>query len=75
MIALYIVIIFIMIVLSACFSGTEAAYNSVNNMHLRREAEEGRKDTKGAENSESPKEEQGGAKGRACEGGASVAIL
>lgn len=42
MIALYIVIIFIMIVLSACFSGTEAAYNSVNNMHLRREAEEGR---------------------------------
>lgn len=40
MIALYIVIIFIMVVLSACFSGTEAAFNSVNNMHLRREAEE-----------------------------------
>ena len=40
MIALYIVIIFVMVVLSACFSGTEAAYNSVNNMHLRREAEE-----------------------------------
>ena len=40
MIALYIVIIFIMVALSACFSGTEAAFNSVNNMHLRREAEE-----------------------------------
>ncbi len=40
MIALYIIIIFIMVVLSACFSGTEAAFNSVNNMHLRREAEE-----------------------------------
>ena len=39
MIALYVAIIFVMIVLSACFSGTEAAYNSVNNMHLRREAE------------------------------------
>jgi len=41
MIVLYTIIIFIMVVLSACFSGTEAAYNSANNMHLRREAEEG----------------------------------
>ncbi len=40
MIVLYTIIIFIMVVLSACFSGTEAAYNSANNMHLRREAEE-----------------------------------
>lgn len=40
MIALYTIIIFIMVVLSACFSGTEAAFNSANNMHLRREAEE-----------------------------------
>ncbi len=40
MIVLYTIIIFIMIVLSACFSGTEAAFNSANNMHLRREAEE-----------------------------------
>ena len=40
MIALYTIVIFIMLVLSACFSGTEAAYNSVNSMHLRREAEE-----------------------------------
>ena len=40
MITFYIIIIFIMIALSACFSGTEAAFNSVNNMHLRREAEE-----------------------------------
>jgi CBS domain containing-hemolysin-like protein len=29
-------------VLSACFSGTEAAYNSVNSMHLRRESEDGK---------------------------------
>ena len=42
MIALYIIIIFIMLILSACFSGTEAAFNSANNMHLRREAEEGK---------------------------------
>ena len=40
MITFYIIIIFIMIALSACFSGTEAAFNSVNNMRLRREAEE-----------------------------------
>ena len=40
MIAAYTVIIFIMLVLSACFSGTEAAFNSVNSMHLRRESEE-----------------------------------
>ena len=40
MIVLYTIIVFIMVVLSACFSGTEAAYNSANNMHLRREAEE-----------------------------------
>jgi CBS domain containing-hemolysin-like protein len=40
MIALYTIIIFVMLVLSACFSGTEAAFNSANNMHLRREAEE-----------------------------------
>ena len=40
MIAFYLIIIFIMVVLSACFSGTEAAFNSVNNMRLRREAEE-----------------------------------
>ncbi len=40
MIAIYTIIIFIMLVLSACFSGTEAAFNSANNMHLRREAEE-----------------------------------
>lgn len=40
MIVLYTIIIFIMVVLSACFSGTEAAYNCANNMHLRRKAEE-----------------------------------
>ncbi len=40
MIVIYTIIIFIMLVLSACFSGTEAAFNSANNMHLRREAEE-----------------------------------
>lgn len=40
MIGAYIVIIFVMVVLSACFSGTEAAFNTANNMHLRREAEE-----------------------------------
>ena len=40
MITIYVIIIFVMIVLSACFSGTEAAFNSVNNMRLRREAEE-----------------------------------
>lgn len=40
MIVLYTIIIFIMLVFSACFSGTEAAFNSANNMHLRREAEE-----------------------------------
>lgn len=40
MIAAYSIIILIMLVLSACFSGTEAAYNSVNTMHLRREADE-----------------------------------
>ncbi len=40
MIAIYTIIIFVMLVLSACFSGTEAAFNSVNTMHLRREAEE-----------------------------------
>lgn len=40
MIAIYTVIIFFMLVFSACFSGTEAAFNSANNMHLRREAEE-----------------------------------
>lgn len=42
MIVAYTIIIIIMLALSACFSGTEAAYNSVNSMHLRREAEEGR---------------------------------
>ncbi len=41
MIGVYIVIIFVMVILSACFSGTEAAFNTANNMHLRREAEEG----------------------------------
>jgi len=40
MIAAYSIIIVIMLACSACFSGTEAAYNSVNNMHLRRESEE-----------------------------------
>ena len=40
MIAIYTIIIFIMLIFSACFSGTEAAFNSANNMHLRREAEE-----------------------------------
>ena len=40
MILAYSIIIIIMLILSACFSGTEAAYNSVNNMHLRRESEE-----------------------------------
>ena len=42
MIVAYSIIIVIMLILSACFSGTEAAYNSVNNMHLRRESEEGK---------------------------------
>lgn len=42
MIVAYSIIILIMLVFSACFSGTEAAYNSVNNMHLRRQAEEGK---------------------------------
>ena len=42
MILAYTIIIIVMIVLSACFSGTEAAYNSVNSMHLRRESEEGK---------------------------------
>jgi CBS domain containing-hemolysin-like protein len=42
MIVAYTIIIVIMLALSACFSGTEAAYNSVNVMHLRREAEEGK---------------------------------
>ena len=42
MILAYTIIIIVMIVLSACFSGTEAAYNSVNNMHLRRESEDGK---------------------------------
>ena len=42
MIVAYTTIIIIMVALSACFSGTEAAYNSVNSMHLRREAEEGK---------------------------------
>lgn len=40
MIVLYTIIILFMLVFSACFSGTEAAFNSANNMHLRREAEE-----------------------------------
>ena len=40
MIAIYTVIIILMLAFSACFSGTEAAFNSANNMHLRREAEE-----------------------------------
>ena len=40
MIVLYTIIILFMLVFSACFSGTEAAFNSVNSMHLRREAEE-----------------------------------
>ena len=42
MIVAYTIIIIIMVALSACFSGTEAAYNSVNSMHLRREAEDGK---------------------------------
>lgn len=42
MILAYTIIILIMLVLSACFSGTEAAYNSVNSMHLRRESEDGK---------------------------------
>lgn len=42
MILAYTIIIIVMIVLSACFSGTEAAYNSVNSMHLRRESEDGK---------------------------------
>lgn len=42
MIIVYSIIILIMLMFSACFSGTEAAFNSVNNMHLRREAEEGK---------------------------------
>ena len=42
MIVAYSIIILIMLVLSASFSGTEAAYNFVNNMHLRRDAEEGK---------------------------------
>ncbi len=42
MILAYSIIIVVMLMLSACFSGTEAAYNSVNNMRLRREAEEGK---------------------------------
>lgn len=42
MIVAYSIIILIMLVFSACFSGTEAAYNSVNNMHLRRQADEGK---------------------------------
>lgn len=41
MIAVYVIIIAIMVAFSACFSGTEAAFNSANNMHLRREADEG----------------------------------
>ena len=40
MIAIYTIIIILMLAFSACFSGTEAAFNSANNMHLRREAEE-----------------------------------
>ncbi len=40
MILAYSIIIVVMLVLSACFSGTEAAYNSVNSMHLRRESED-----------------------------------
>lgn len=40
MIAIYSIIILFMLIFSACFSGTEAAFNSANNMHLRREAEE-----------------------------------
>ena len=42
MIVTYSIIIFVMLILSACFSGTEAAYNSVNSMHLRRASEEGK---------------------------------
>jgi len=42
MIIVYSIIIVIMLMFSACFSGTEAAYNSVNSMHLRREAEAGK---------------------------------
>lgn len=46
MIGFYLVIIFIMIILSAFFSGTEAAFNSSNIMHLRRNAENGSKSAK-----------------------------
>ncbi|MGM9642991.1 MAG: hemolysin family protein [Eubacteriales bacterium] len=42
MITIYCAIVLIMLVLSACFSGTESAFNMVNTMHLRREAEEGK---------------------------------
>ncbi len=42
MIVFYCIIIFFMVILSACFSGTESAFNMVNTMHLRREAEEGK---------------------------------
>ncbi len=42
MIAFYCIVVFIMLIFSACFSGTESAFNMVNTMHLRREAEEGK---------------------------------
>ena len=46
MIAIYLIVILIMLVLSALFSGTEAVFNSANTMHLRRNAENGSKTAK-----------------------------
>lgn len=46
MIAIYVIIIVCMLMCSAFFSGTEAAFNASNSMHLRRKAEEGSKTAK-----------------------------